>query len=208
MGSMTSMTRQINLIVVHCSATADGDSLFSGKAGQPGFLNAADRIDAMHAARGFQRTHPDAKFWNPHLQHIGYHFVIACNGAVFTGRGLDEIGAHSKGFNANSVGICMTGTARFSAAQFEKLAFLIRQLSGKYGLPLTAAKRIVDKAAPLGYRQLGGTCGHRDLSPDLNGNGLIEPFEYLKTCPGFDVAAYLKRGLTPLAENLCDEIAH
>ncbi|MBP0439454.1 peptidoglycan-binding domain-containing protein [Tianweitania sediminis] len=30
-------------------------------------------------------------------------------------------------------------------------------------------------------------CGHRDLSPDRNGNGIIEPFEHLKACPVFDV---------------------
>lgn len=29
--------------------------------------------------------------------------------------------------------------------------------------------------------------GHRDYSPDLNGNGVIEPFEWLKACPCFDV---------------------
>ena len=34
--------------------------------------------------------------------------------------------------------------------------------------------------------------GHRDLSPDLNGNGVIEPFEFMKACPSFDVAAWLK----------------
>ncbi|MDE7031913.1 MAG: N-acetylmuramoyl-L-alanine amidase, partial [Muribaculaceae bacterium] len=34
--------------------------------------------------------------------------------------------------------------------------------------------------------------GHRDLSPDLNGNGIIEPDEWLKACPSFDVAAWLK----------------
>lgn len=33
--------------------------------------------------------------------------------------------------------------------------------------------------------------GHRDLSPDLNGNGVIEPFEFMKACPSFDVAAWL-----------------
>ena len=29
-------------------------------------------------------------------------------------------------------------------------------------------------------------CGHRDLSPDLDGNGRIEPWEYVKACPCFD----------------------
>ena len=29
-------------------------------------------------------------------------------------------------------------------------------------------------------------CGHRDLSPDLNGNGEIEPEEWIKACPCFD----------------------
>ena len=30
-------------------------------------------------------------------------------------------------------------------------------------------------------------CGHRDLSPDRNGNGEIEPEEWIKTCPCFEV---------------------
>ena len=34
--------------------------------------------------------------------------------------------------------------------------------------------------------------GHRDLSPDRNGNGVVEPFEWMKACPSFDVAAWLK----------------
>lgn len=34
--------------------------------------------------------------------------------------------------------------------------------------------------------------GHRDLSPDKNGNGIIEPHEWIKACPSFDVAAWLK----------------
>ena len=32
-------------------------------------------------------------------------------------------------------------------------------------------------------------CGHRDLSPDLNRNGKIEPREWMKQCPCFDVAS-------------------
>ena len=30
-------------------------------------------------------------------------------------------------------------------------------------------------------------CGHRDLSPDRNGNGEIEPEEWIKACPCFEV---------------------
>ena len=29
--------------------------------------------------------------------------------------------------------------------------------------------------------------GHRDLSPDLNGNGEVEPMEWTKQCPCFEV---------------------
>lgn len=33
--------------------------------------------------------------------------------------------------------------------------------------------------------------GHRDFSPDKNGNGRIESSEWIKTCPGFDVREWL-----------------
>ncbi len=34
-------------------------------------------------------------------------------------------------------------------------------------------------------------CGHRDLSPDLNGDGVIEPEEWIKECPCFEVSREL-----------------
>ena len=34
-------------------------------------------------------------------------------------------------------------------------------------------------------------CGHRDLTPDLNGNGEIEPEEWIKECPCFEAASLL-----------------
>ena len=35
--------------------------------------------------------------------------------------------------------------------------------------------------------------GHRDLSPDLNGNGVIEKFERIKECPCFDAIPEFER---------------
>lgn len=191
------MARSINLLVVHCSASKNGDSLFRGQSGKADFRTPAQTIDGWHAERGFKRRHPDANVWNPELQHIGYHFVVACNGAVFTGRSFDEVGAHAKGFNDASIGICLTGTSAYTVDQWLLLAKILRNLNTQFGVPLAPAQREKDAKAPLGYRMVGGVCGHRDLSPDGNGNGLIEPFEYLKTCPGFDVSSFLKRGLTP-----------
>ena len=34
-------------------------------------------------------------------------------------------------------------------------------------------------------------CGHRDLSPDINGDGTITPNEWIKDCPCFDVWTWL-----------------
>jgi hypothetical protein len=189
------MSRSFNLIVIHCSATANGDPLFRGVAGQPGFATAADVIDGWHGQRGFRRSGPDAQRWNPKLRHIGYHFVLPSNGAVFTGRSLVEPGAHVAGHNAHSIGICLTGTSKYTVDQWRALEALLRQLSTAHGIPLQPAR--------VGARTSGrptlvhGVCGHRDLSPDRNGDGVVDRTEWTKMCPGFDVRTYLESGLIP-----------
>ena len=35
--------------------------------------------------------------------------------------------------------------------------------------------------------------GHRDTSPDLNGNGIVEPCEFIKACPSFDAKTEYRR---------------
>jgi N-acetylmuramoyl-L-alanine amidase len=190
------MPRPINLIVVHCSATANGDGLFSGVGGKPGLKTAADRIDEMHKLRGFKRDGAARARFNPGLGSIGYHFVIACNGALFTGRSLDEPGAHVAGHNAASVGICLTGTSAFTPEQFRALEALLRQLNTSLHVPLQAPRR-VNLVGRAGTTLIDGVCGHRDLSPDLNGDGRVTSNEWLKTCPGFDVAGYLANQFIP-----------
>jgi hypothetical protein len=43
-------------------------------------------------------------------------------------------------------------------------------------------------------------CGHRDLSPDRNGNGVIEPGEWIKACPCFDVIPWAASKGLPVAD--------
>ena len=75
--------RKIHLIVIHCSATrADKE------------LTAFD-LDTMHRRRGFNGT--------------GYHYYIRKDGTTLITRPVERIGAHAKGFNAESIGICYEG---------------------------------------------------------------------------------------------------
>ena len=192
---VASAPRRVNLVVIHCSATASGQRLQRGKPGDVGFQNAAQIIDTWHAERSFLRSAAACAALNPHLPHIGYHYVVDLDGQVFTGRGLNEVGAHAKDHNAASIGICLVGgaerEAQFTPAQWKALKNLVLTLRMQTGVPLQPPRR-------NGNQVVGGVCGHRDLSPDLNGNGRAEPGEWLKTCPGFEVADWLANLLEPL----------
>lgn len=115
-----------------------------------------------------------AKGW----ETIGYHFVIRRDGTLEPGRLVQMVGAHVQGHNATSIGICLVGGVgadadpenNFTAAQFSQLQQLLAQLLVSY-----PGCRIV---------------GHRDLSPDADGDGIIEPREWIKACPSFDVAEW------------------
>lgn len=59
--------------------------------------------EARHM-RAIQRWHFERRFIT-----IGYHFVISPSGRVFSGRPVNALGAHTKGFNTGTVGICLMG---------------------------------------------------------------------------------------------------
>jgi N-acetyl-anhydromuramyl-L-alanine amidase AmpD len=169
--------RSISIIVIHCSASPNADTLFRGRHGQPGFLTPVHVIDMWHALRGFHRRIAARECFNPRLQSIGYHYIVYRNGAIATGRHEDEIGAHVAGHNINSLGICLVGNDVFTLEQWAALRALVTALHEKHPLA-----RIV---------------GHRDLSPDRNGDGKITRDEWIKSCPNFDVSAWLKNDMEP-----------
>ena len=74
---------ETNYIVVHCAATQNKPE-YTWKT-----------IDAMHRQNGWLC--------------IGYHFVILTDGTIQNGRDLDAVGSHVKGYNSESVGICLIG---------------------------------------------------------------------------------------------------
>lgn len=114
---------------------------------------------------------------------IGYHFVIRRDGRVERGRPVTQPGAHVQGHNSHSLGICMVGGVKpnlqaecnFTDAQFASLRQLLNELSTNY----PDAKVV----------------GHRDLSPDRNGDGKVTPGEWVKACPTFDAGLWFREGV-------------
>ncbi|MDE6348639.1 MAG: N-acetylmuramoyl-L-alanine amidase [Bacteroides sp.] len=125
-----------------------------------------EALEAEHRRRGFRTT--------------GYHYYIRRDGTTVRTRPLELVGAHVQGYNKHSIGICYEGgldargcpkdtrSPEQRAALRLLVAHLLRRFKGNVRV-----------------------CGHRDLSPDLNGNGTVEPNEWLKACPCFDVGSEL-----------------
>jgi len=126
----------------------------------------AAEIDQWHKARG----------WSG----IGYHRVIRRNGGVENGRMFTQRGAHVAGNNTNTIGICMVGGVGdhdIVEDNFTPLQWISLEQELRNAITL--------------FPNLKKICGHRDYSPDLNGDGLITPNEWTKGCPSFEVSQYL-----------------
>jgi N-acetylmuramoyl-L-alanine amidase len=109
--------RQIDKIIIHCSATPEGRDVKTEE---------------------IRRWHIEERGWSD----IGYHYVVELDGSVNMGRHTDSIGAHTRGENTGSIGICYVGgmdanmeLAKDTRTEAQKkgLRCLISDLKKKYG---------------------------------------------------------------------------
>ena len=103
-------TRPINTvkrIIVHCSASdaPEADNIAT--------------IRKWHQLRG----------WDD----VGYHFFIRKDGAIEKGRDVKYVGAHAKGHNHDSIGICLSGDKDFTLDQYIALGALLQVIEIEYG---------------------------------------------------------------------------
>ncbi len=107
--------RAINKIIIHCTATREGDDI------------SVSTIRKWHLARG----------WSD----IGYHYVIDLKGNINAGRPIELMGAHTKGQNKYSIGISYVGGVESDGktpkdtrtnAQKDAIIRLIKKLKGCY----------------------------------------------------------------------------
>ena len=146
--------RNIKRIIIHCSATKEGMD-----------YDVSD-IRRWHLANG----------WTD----VGYHYIIKLNGEIQEGRPLDKAGAHTSGWNKDSIGICYIGGCDKNGKP--KDTRTLAQKNAMYCL----VKTLMNKFKVTDVK------GHRDYSPDKNHDGKITPNEWVKACPSFEVSDWLK----------------
>lgn len=102
-----------------------------------GFIHcAATKREMDIGAEEIRKWHVDERGWSD----IGYHYVIRRNGDVERGRQDEVQGAHAKGHNFDSLGICLVGGMgpngeaefNFTQAQMTSLNALANLLVEKY----------------------------------------------------------------------------
>lgn len=146
--------RKINRIIIHCTATKEGAD-----------YDVSD-IRRWHLANG----------WTD----CGYHYVIKLDGDIQEGRPVEKAGAHTKGYNSDSIGVCYVGGC--DKAGKPKDTRTKEQKNALYCLVKTLMQKY----------KVTNVKGHRDYSPDKNHDGKITQSEWIKACPSFDVAAWMK----------------
>lgn len=122
-----------------------------------------------------RRLHVGINGWSD----VGYHVYIRRSGERIMCRPLSRMGAGVRGHNTNNIHICLEGGINkhgesednYTQAQKDELRLAIIELISQYGITEEP-------------------CGHRDWSPDLDGDGTIEANEFIKDCPCFDVRGW------------------
>ena len=146
--------RPISEIIVHCSAT------------RPEWM----ANEAMaNQVREIRRWHMQERGW----KDIGYHYLIGRNGAIATGRPVEQVGAHVQGHNTGTIGVCLIGGhgssetdlfgQHFTTQQENALRHLLADLQHRY--------------------KINKVTGHNQYAA--------------KACPGFSVPKWLKTASAP-----------
>lgn len=125
----------IQYLVVHCSDSPDDSG------------HTAKDVHDWHVARGFDG--------------LGYHAVVERTGQVVMGRPIFWKGAHVRGMNSKSLGVCLMGRDHFNKDQMESLKNVLRVWMYKYPDAKVVKHNDLDKTK---------TCPNFDLEKWVSNN--------------------------------------
>lgn len=146
--------RKINEIIIHCSAT------------RPNWMKGKSAEEKVAEIR---RWHVQDRGWSD----IGYHYIIDRDGKVVEGRPVDRAGAHTKGHNKNTIGVCLIGG--HGSAKTDDFMDNFTHAQRMALLPIIIQEQ--KKASRFFPGIVLKVSGHNQYAS--------------KACPGFDVPAFM-----------------
>ena len=118
------MMRTIDTVIVHCADTPESMDI---------------------GYKEIYKWHVEENGWDD----VGYHYIIRRDGIVERGRGESVAGAHCRGKNQSSIGICLVGRNRFTREQFHSLRQLVDDIEARYSIKeVTGHYKYSDKTCP------------------------------------------------------------
>lgn len=137
----------------------------------------------VHCTAGSQKQSVKdlmAEFKKKGWKYPGYHYFVSADGTINKLRDESKVSNGVQGYNSTSInvayagGIDSKGNAIDNRTEEQKrsLISLLKELRGRY--------------------PGANIMGHRDISPDNNNNGIVDPWERIKECPCFDAITEYK----------------
>ncbi len=150
-------------------------------------MERANKIDAIviHCSAGYGNVKSIQNYWRNTLgwKNPGYHRIVDLQGKIHNLSDFENTVNGVKGHNANTVHICYIGGVKkddYTKAQDTRTD---KQKEAIIECIYEALRWLESKGRDICEIKIKG---HRDYSPDLNGNGVIDPWERIKECPSFD----------------------
>ena len=131
----------------------------------------------VHCTAGNQRqkiTDLLAEFRMKGWKNPGYHYVVDADGVTHQLLSVEKVSNGVRGFNAHSVNVAYLGGVDANGRPVDN-----RTEAQK--IELRELLQVLHKQFPKAK-----IMGHRDISPDVNHNGKVDPNERIKECPCFD----------------------
>jgi N-acetylmuramoyl-L-alanine amidase len=154
-----SKRKETNYIVIHSTLTKPNSNIN------------IRTVDEWHRKRG--------------LLKVGYHFFIKRNGCIEVGRGPNDIGAHTKDHDSDSVSVCMAGGLNtrgvtapdYTKGQLESLFVLVKTLKYMYSDAEVVGHRDLSKTDCPSFDVKEWWCVHEDdtcvrLKRKVGGSGV------------------------------------
>jgi N-acetylmuramoyl-L-alanine amidase len=91
-----------------------------------------NKIIIHHSASPLITTVDDIREWHVHnngWSDIGYHYIILGDGSIEDGRPITKIGAHCKGKNRYSIGVCVVGNFENITPTPQQVASMVKKIN-------------------------------------------------------------------------------